>query len=78
MRNYNFKVSYVVYVEEFGNFFKDPYFFGTEKVLVRADSVYDAEIQAIEIVRKKARVYNREQAKAVDENKIYFNVKLIF
>lgn len=76
MRKYNFKISYVVYVEEFENV--GPYFFGVEKVLVRSDSIYAAEMQAIEIVKKKARVCNAYQAKAVDKNRIYFNTRLIF
>lgn len=69
------RVRYIIYVEEFGEW---PYIIGTEKVLVRAKNIYEAEIRAIGIIKKKVCCNSRHQEKAVNENKIYFNTKLLF
>lgn len=78
MRNFNLKVEYIVYIEEFENGLIEPYFYGKENIIIQANNIYEAEYKAIEIVRKKARCNNRFQINAVDNNEIYFNVKMIF
>ena len=81
MRKFLLDIRYTIYVEELkatcGNDdYIMPYFFGRNEVLVEAKTLPEAIYKAIDITKKKNCSCNGYQTKAIQENKIYFDVRL--
>ncbi len=75
MRKFILDIRYTIYVEEFKNTGM-PYFFGRNEVFIQAKTLPEAIYKAIEATKKKECRFNRYQIKAIQENKIYFDVRL--
>lgn len=77
MRKFIFTIRYTVCVKGLGNSIDlHPYFFWHIDTIVYAQTLSQAIYKAIQEAKKEAHSCNRCQEKAVEENKIYFDVRL--
>ncbi|MCM1556211.1 MAG: hypothetical protein NC087_01615 [Anaeroplasma bactoclasticum] len=78
MRGYNVSVSYAIYIKDFENSLIGAWAFGKKMILVSASSMYEAIYKANAETKKSLYKYNRYQDKALNNNEIYFDTKILF